>query len=155
WSRRTGPGASCSAGSNSPGRRRPLRNRPRHLFRCPVLTLPPVSDIGAAVVCPGPPISVASGTRPTESATPRSSDDTRVEVQCSMSQPLPALANRLITRLALPVVLTLALNPAPAGATPVSPAGNLPYSGISPGGVDMSTGELILVMRPDLAIDGP
>src|SRR5207245_957733 len=99
--------------------------------------------------------SVASGTRPTESATPRSSDDTRVEVQVSMSQTLPALANRLITRLALPVVLTLALNTAPAAATPVISAGNLPYSGISPGGVDMSTGELILVMRPDLAIDGP
>ena len=32
---------------------------------------------------------------------------------------------------------------------------NLPYSGVSPGGVDMSTGELILVMRPDLEIDGP
>ena len=34
-------------------------------------------------------------------------------------------------------------------------AANLPYSGISPGGVDMSTGELILVMRPDLVLDGP
>lgn len=32
---------------------------------------------------------------------------------------------------------------------------NHPFSGISPGGVDMSTGELILVMRPDLTLDGP
>lgn len=40
-------------------------------------------------------------------------------------------------------------------ATPVISAGNLPYSGISPGGVDMATGELILVMRPDLVVDGP
>src|SRR5690349_2726322 len=44
---------------------------------------------------------------------------------------------------------------APASATPVISAGNLPFSGISPGGVDMSTGELILVMRPDLVLDGP
>ena len=32
---------------------------------------------------------------------------------------------------------------------------NIPFSGISPGGVNMATGELILVMRPDLYLDGP
>ena len=34
-------------------------------------------------------------------------------------------------------------------------AANLPYSGISPGGVDMQTGEIIVVARPDLALGGP
>jgi YD repeat-containing protein len=45
--------------------------------------------------------------------------------------------------------------PGAAFATVVTSAGNIPYSGMSPGGVNMATGELILVMRPDLAIDGP
>jgi len=45
--------------------------------------------------------------------------------------------------------------PGAATATVVTSAGNIPYSGISPGGVNMATGELILVMRPDLVIDGP
>jgi YD repeat-containing protein len=48
-----------------------------------------------------------------------------------------------------------AIAPGAASATVVTSAGNIPYSGISPGGVNMATGELILVMRPDLAIDGP
>ncbi len=55
----------------------------------------------------------------------------------------------------LAIALPLAFSAAPARATPVISAGNLPYSGISPGGVDMSSGELILVMRPDLVVDGP
>ena len=42
-----------------------------------------------------------------------------------------------------------------ASATPVVSAADIPFSGISPGGVDMATGELILVMRPDLALSGP
>jgi len=42
-----------------------------------------------------------------------------------------------------------------AGATPVTSAANIPFSGISPGGVSMATGELILVMRPDLVVNGP
>jgi len=45
--------------------------------------------------------------------------------------------------------------PAASSATVVTSAANIPYSGISPGGVNMATGELILVMRPDLRIDGP
>ena len=40
-------------------------------------------------------------------------------------------------------------------ANPVVSAGNIPYSGMSPGGVDMATGEIIIVCRPDLALDGP
>jgi YD repeat-containing protein len=48
------------------------------------------------------------------------------------------------------------LAPAPAAfATPITSAANIPHSGISPGGVDMATGELILVLRPDLFINGP
>ena len=56
---------------------------------------------------------------------------------------------------ALLLAFPFALSAPPATATPVISAGNLPFSGISPGGVDMSTGELILVMRPDLVVDGP
>jgi len=64
--------------------------------------------------------------------------------------------SRLLARgLLFGLALALALHVAPAAATPVISAGNLPYSGISPGGVDMATGELILVMRPDLVVDGP
>jgi YD repeat-containing protein len=59
----------------------------------------------------------------------------------------------LAVLLALPILaLSIA---APALATPVISAGNLPFSGISPGGVNMATGELILVMRPDLVLCGP
>src|SRR5882757_8301754 len=66
------------------------------------------------------------------------------------------MSRSLTVRLAILIVpLTLALQAWPAAATPVISAGNLPYSGTSPGGVDMSTGELILVMRPDLVVDGP
>jgi len=40
-------------------------------------------------------------------------------------------------------------------ATPLTSAANIPFSGISPGGVDMATGEIIIVCRPDLDLDGP
>src|SRR5262247_3747408 len=52
------------------------------------------------------------------------------------------------------LLLSLAGTSRAQGMTEKS-AANLPYSGISPGGVDMATGELILVMRPDLSLDGP
>ena len=45
--------------------------------------------------------------------------------------------------------------PRQANATPITSAANAPNSGISPGGVDMATGEIIVVCRPDLFIDGP
>ena len=45
--------------------------------------------------------------------------------------------------------------PCASSATPVISAGNIPFSGISPGGVNMATGELILVMHPDLLLSGP
>jgi YD repeat-containing protein len=45
--------------------------------------------------------------------------------------------------------------PGVASATAVTSAANIPYSGTSPGGVNMATGELILVLRPDLVLDGP
>ena len=45
--------------------------------------------------------------------------------------------------------------PHQANATPITSAANAPNSGISPGGVDMATGEIIVVCRPDLFIDGP
>ena len=64
--------------------------------------------------------------------------------------PSRSLASGFLPALAMALALA-----APAAATPVISAGNLPFSGISPGGVDMATGELILVMRPDLVIDGP
>src|SRR5881396_546899 len=47
---------------------------------------------------------------------------------------------------------------APAIAAPpgnVPSAANIPFAGVSPGGVVMATGELILVMRPDLYVAGP
>src|SRR5262245_53363113 len=64
-----------------------------------------------------------------------------------------------------PVRLTLAfaasclLAPLPpigdASASPITSAANIPHAGVSPGGVNMATGELILVMRPDLVLEGP
>ncbi|MGH3055466.1 MAG: DUF6531 domain-containing protein, partial [Gaiellaceae bacterium] len=42
-----------------------------------------------------------------------------------------------------------------SSATPITSAANAPHSGISPGGVDMATGEIIVVCRPDLVLDGP
>jgi YD repeat-containing protein len=45
--------------------------------------------------------------------------------------------------------------PRNAAATPITSAANIAHSAISPGGVDMSTGEIIVVCRPDLALDGP
>lgn len=61
--------------------------------------------------------------------------------------------NSLVAAFLIAAVIGIA--PGPASATPVTSAANIAYSGVSPGGVDMATGELILVMRPDLAIDGP
>jgi len=40
-------------------------------------------------------------------------------------------------------------------ATPITSAANLPFSVHSPGGVNMATGELILVLEPDLDLGGP
>ncbi len=58
-------------------------------------------------------------------------------------------------RLAIAALGPLLLGQVPSHAIAQMSRANLPFSGISPGGVDMSTGELILVMRPDLVIDGP
>ena len=49
--------------------------------------------------------------------------------------PSRSLASGFLPALAI----ALALATAPAAATPVISAGNLPFSGISPGGVDMAT----------------
>src|SRR5262245_53163278 len=54
-----------------------------------------------------------------------------------------------------PLLTSLALDESSAQGMTERSAANLPYSGISPGGVDMATGELILVMRPDLSLGGP
>ena len=53
------------------------------------------------------------------------------------------------------LLATIAVGSRPALATPVVTAANLPYSASAPGGVNMATGELILVMEPDLFLDGP
>jgi YD repeat-containing protein len=53
------------------------------------------------------------------------------------------------------IALLIVLWPVIASATIVSSAANLPFSGIAPGPVDMASGELILVMRSDLMLDGP
>ena len=50
--------------------------------------------------------------------------------------------------------MVLAAAPA-ALATPITSFANIPHSAISPGGVDMSTGEIIVVCRPDLVLEGP
>ena len=42
-----------------------------------------------------------------------------------------------------------------AFATPIVSAGNAPFAAISPGGVSMATGEIIIVCRPDLILSGP
>jgi len=60
-----------------------------------------------------------------------------------------------VLAVAAPILLTTPFAARQAHATPVTSHGNIPFSGISPGGVDMATGELILVMRPDLFMDGP
>src|SRR5262245_61604904 len=54
-----------------------------------------------------------------------------------------------------PLLTSLALDESSAQGMTERSAANVPFSGISPGGVDMATGELILVMRPDLYLDGP
>src|SRR5262245_40033192 len=53
------------------------------------------------------------------------------------------------------LLLTQAASDSFAQGIPERSAANLPFSGISPGGVNMATGELILVMRPDLYLNGP
>ena len=53
------------------------------------------------------------------------------------------------------VAVLFILAAVPVHATPITSAANIPFSGMSPGGVDMATGELILVMRPDLSLNGP
>jgi YD repeat-containing protein len=55
---------------------------------------------------------------------------------------------------ALLIASVLTATPA-AFATPTTSAANIPHSGISPGGVDMASGEIIVVCRPDLVLDGP
>ena len=55
----------------------------------------------------------------------------------------------------LSIIVALASSAGPARATPVISAANIPNSAFAPGGVDMATGELILVMRPDLVLAGP
>jgi type VI secretion system Hcp family effector len=62
---------------------------------------------------------------------------------------------RKLHHLALVAALATVATSAAALATPITSAANAPQSGISPGGVDMATGEIILVCRPDLALDGP
>jgi len=51
--------------------------------------------------------------------------------------------------------ILLSAYPESSIATPLTSAANIPFSGISPGGVDMATGEIIIVCRPDLYLDGP
>jgi len=61
-------------------------------------------------------------------------------------------------RIAIPLAvaaLCLILSASPAHSTVVTSYANIPFSGISPGGVDMATGEIIIVCRPDLYLDGP
>ncbi len=97
---------------------------------------------------PGPVVATAHRRRPIELTIP---NHIRAEAYTLM----PHYLTRSLLGLAVALALAFAFSAAPVAATPVISAGNLPYSGISPGGVDMSTGELILVMRPDLVIDGP
>ena len=89
-----------------------------------------------------------------------------------------ALHVALLAAAVAALCLTVRSDPARAAtSTSVTSAANIPYSGILPGGVDMATGELILVcsgrtvfsdddnpaicpgrfsvMRPDIYIDGP
>jgi YD repeat-containing protein len=66
---------------------------------------------------------------------------------------MPAISVRSLVCVLLLVAFFVA--PPATLATPVTSAANVAQSGISPGGVDMATGELILVMRPDLVLDGP
>src|SRR5215471_8260145 len=63
----------------------------------------------------------------------------------------PRLTLAFIAACALAVPLLHGL----ASASPVLTTANTPYAGISPGGVNMASGELILVMHPDLMLDGP
>lgn len=61
-----------------------------------------------------------------------------------------------VLRAAVPFLALALILPAQAAfATHVTTAANIPSSGIAPGHVNMATGELILVMHPDLALDGP
>src|SRR6185295_3613519 len=77
---------------------------------------------------------------------------TRARMSAGERRPSRSLESGLLPVLALAL---FAFTAAPASATPVISAGNIPFSGISPGGVNMATGELILVMHPDLILSGP
>src|SRR5262245_17942263 len=70
---------------------------------------------------------------------------------CSRRSSLP----RLSLALAAACTLIVPRSGGSVAASPIISAANIPHSGISPGGVDMATGELILVLRPDLRLDGP
>src|SRR5262249_44676732 len=70
-------------------------------------------------------------------------------------EPSPRSRLGLQRALLLAAAFSSILASAPVQASPVTSAANIPYSGASPGGVDMATGELILVLRPDLYLDGP
>ena len=62
------------------------------------------------------------------------------------------------TAAAILVIAISQVGPAKASATPVISAGNIPHSGVSPGGVDMATGERLMMMlflSGDLVIQGP
>lgn len=66
----------------------------------------------------------------------------------------PAILSALPAALICAALLAVTL-PRATSATPITSAANAVQSGISPGGVDMATGEIIVVCRPDLALDGP
>src|SRR5580765_2207940 len=70
--------------------------------------------------------------------------------------PAPSNRIRALYKAPLFAALTLAAaTPRVAPATPITSAANIPNSAISPGGVNMATGELILVLKPDLKLGGP
>lgn len=68
----------------------------------------------------------------------------------------PSNCTRVLCTAQMFAALTLAVAvPRVGSATPVTSAANIPNSAISPGGVNLATGELILVLRPDLKLGGP
>lgn len=85
---------------------------------------------------------------------------TRIGLVGRASQPAESSmldTDRWANNYAIPIAaaLALALLPINAAATPVTTAANIPHSGFAPGAVDMATGEIIIVCRPDLAMGGP
>lgn len=62
---------------------------------------------------------------------------------------------RLTLAFAMACALSVAWPVVSASGSPITSSANIPHSGISPGGVNMATGELILVLRPDLQLAGP